>query len=424
MPSRADIEGLLIDTWWFGLTHRIDEQTFLDFARQRVGEGFNAVQMVVGIPPEVAPQHPEAASDAGVAWTLKGQINADYLELARRRIEWLNAIGLTVVVYGAWGMQIDWMGTAFMQRWWRALVEHLDDLNVVYCVTGEADLWIATPRLLLPDRSTDDLHRNASGARPNGLHRKLRRLAGRAVRLSTKLFRPNLEARRRQRWGEVLLALGDSTRRPIVVHPSGHLGAHSHTVIDHSDRLATVTVQTGHSPATRNLHWQLPLRHLGSVSDRFINLEPWYEGILDNFWTDDQLFAYWCNMLAGACSFAYGAHGVWNLGDGRFLAHWGKQTLQQARALPTPGLLGQSHALWLRTLGYDADATTEHEERDGVLLRISRNGKRGRLSFYPDGTACRIEEADEYYLPGSGETCDSPPATGAVVAWRAAGTPA
>ncbi len=421
MPSRADIEGLLIDTWWFGLTHRIDEQTFLDFARQRVAEGFNAIQMVVGIPPEVAPLHPEAASDVGVAWTLNGQINTGYLKMARKRVEQLNAIGLTVIVYGAWGMQIDWVGSDFMRRWWCALIEHLDDLNVIYCVTGEVDLWVATPRLLLPNRSTDDLHGSTAPARANGLRRKLQRLAGRAIRLSAKLFSPDAETRRRRRWGEVLQTLSESTQRPIIVHPSGHPGAYSHALIDHSDRLAAVTVQTGHSPASRNLHWRLPLQYLGTVSDRFINLEPWYEGILGNFWTDDQLFAYWCNMLAGACSFAYGAHGVWNLGDGRFLAHWGGQTLQQARALQTPRLLGQSHALWLRTLSYDPDATTDHEERDDVLLRISRSGKRGRLSFYPDVTACRVEDADEYYLPNSGETRSSPPATGAVIAWRSTG---
>lgn len=414
---RANIEGLLIDTWWFGLTHRLDEPTFLAFARQRVAEGFNAIQLVVGVPPEVAPAHPDAASECGVAWTLKGQINQDYLQLARRRIGQLNDMGLTVVVYGAWGMQIDWMGVAFMRRWWQMLVDTLDDLDVVYCLTGEVDLWIAMPKLLLPNRSTDDL-RGTTPPKANGLRRNLERLAGRAMRFKTRLFKPDAEAHRRRVWGEVLISLSAATQRPILVHPSGLPGAYSHGLIEHSELLAAVTVQTGHGQDSRPLHWQLPLKYLHTEEYRFINLEPWYEGILDNFWAEDQLYAYWCSMLAGACSFAYGAHGVWNVGDGQFLAHWGAQTLAQARALKTPALLGRSHALWLQTLGYDPLARTEYEARGDELLSISRSSTRGCLSFYPDVAACSVESRGELYDPMRGEKLDSLPTEGALLVWQ------
>jgi hypothetical protein len=55
--------------------------------------------------------------------------------------------------------------------------------------------------------------------------------------------------------------------------------------------LAANTAQTGHDINARNRLWRLPLALL--KDDRthrgFINLEPWYEGIKDQFWAADQI---------------------------------------------------------------------------------------------------------------------------------------
>lgn len=53
----------------------------------------------------------------------------------------------------------------------------------------------------------------------------------------------------------------------------------------------------------------------------FINLEPWYEGINNSFFESDQIFAFWTSMLSGASAYCYGSHGIWDVGDGNFLAH-------------------------------------------------------------------------------------------------------
>jgi hypothetical protein len=197
-------------------------------------------------------------------------------------------------------------------------------------------------------------------------------------------------------------------------------GETSADALDRADLLAAVTVQTGHDQASRPLLWEWPQRVAGRQPGRpFINLEPWYEGIRDGFGTADQLFAYWVTMLAGAAAYCYGAHGMWNAGDGAFLAHWGTQSLDAAAALPTPGLLGASHRA-LRQHGLpDARGVTTVDARGGQLRSITRaraDGS-GAATFYPDAALVPAAGAAEgrYFAPGLGEFVVQPPGEGPVV---------
>lgn len=413
------LDNLLIDTWWFGLSARLDDERFEALARQRVREGFNAVQLVAGIPPEVAPGHPQARSSVGVPWDLKGNINEEYLRLARSRIQRLNQWGLRVVVLGGWGMQIDWMGVQFMKRWWQGLIDHLDDLDVVYCVSGEVDLWVDMPGLLLPDRSTDDLKGHVDSAF-SGPRRYAEKVAKKLFRLKTRLLKPYAERHRQNAWGQVSAFIAQRTEHPLIAHTGGLPGTHSHVLISHPELLAAITVQTGHDQTSRTLHWQLPMQLSDAFNLRFINLEPWYEGIRDDFYSADQLYAYWCNMLSGACSFAYGAHGVWNVGDGKFLAHWGAQSLEQAMALPTGRLLGQSHAWFLGHQGYDPLAETVVDAEGGQLMSIVRKTANGSLTFYPEARNYKDSSDGLLFDPLLGEEVDNVPLEGSVVIWNAA----
>lgn len=424
MTTAPKMEELLIDTWWFGLTARLSEAAFLNLARQRKAEGFDAIQLVAGIPPEVAPNHPNAASNVGPAWTLTkpygAKINRDYVRLAARRVQQLNAMGLTVVIYGGWGMQIEWTGVRFMEQWWETLISALDALDVIYCVTGEVDLWTSMPNILLPDKSTDNL-RGSRPVKTNSARRLAEKIAAKAFRLRMKLLNPNVDAQRKQKWGKVLQHMRRLTSRPIIVHPGGQPDTYSGALIEHAEHLAAITVQTGHSQKIRNALWQLPLKHISKRTDRFINLEPWYEGIRNDFWAEDQLFAYWCSILAGACSHAYGAHGLWNVGDGKFLSHWGKQRFAEAKALKTPALLGQSHQFWKETQGFSAEAETIIKEHEGTLVEIQRRDNAGVLTYIP-----RIESSDyqpnsgneAFFKPLRGNVCPALPEAGPVVIWE------
>ncbi|WP_007515914.1 DUF4038 domain-containing protein [Pseudofrankia saprophytica] len=416
----------LADTWWFALTSRLSDDRFGELARLRAAQGFSAVQLVVGIPPEVGPGNASAWSGHGPAWFADGRPNARYLDHARRRIEYLNAVGLKAVVYGCWGHQLAWLGVSGATTWWARLVERLDDLDVLYCLSGETNLWIGAEGALLPDRSTDDLRRSAARARlPGRLKGALRPLRARYVR-----HRHAAAARgRRAGWDQVLGALAASTDRPVLAHVVP--GETSADALDRADLLAAVTVQTGHDQASRPLLWEWPARVARRFPGRpFINLEPWYEGIRDDFGPADQLFAYWVSMLAGAAAYCYGAHGMWNAGDGSFLAHWGKQSLDTAAALPTPGLLGASHRVLLRHGFPDPGGVTTVDAAGGTLRSITRaraDGS-GAVTFYPDaslvpdGPRARVRARPAardgdgwYFAPDQGEPVAQPPGRGPIV---------
>jgi len=54
--KNSNIAGFLADTWWFGLSRRLSEKDFKDLAILRATQGFSAIQLVVGVPPEVGPE--------------------------------------------------------------------------------------------------------------------------------------------------------------------------------------------------------------------------------------------------------------------------------------------------------------------------------------------------------------------------------
>jgi hypothetical protein len=382
--------SFLADTWWYGFTRRFDDARFESLARQRAGEGFTAVQVVAGVPPEVGPAHPEAASAVGPAWSPEGHVNRAYLDLVRHRSERLLGHGLTPVIYGGWGHQIAWLGTQRMTAWWEQLVRTLDDLPVVYCLCGEIDLWIEAPDRLLPDRSTDDLAREAPAESPvSWAKERLRRHLPAGVRRGWRaLVRRTDDAvspaarERRQAWTAVLRVVAERTAQPILVHPLPGRGGRS--TVDAPDLLAAETVQTGHDEATRDDLWRLPLQHhVAHPEQPFVNLEPWYDGIRDSFRGADQVYAYAASMLAGASAHAYGAHGIWNAGDGKFLAHWGTQTFDEARVSPAGAAVGALHRQFVS--GGWAEGRPEVVLDRGRLTAIRRVLPHRTLHYHPGG---------------------------------------
>jgi hypothetical protein len=402
MSRPAEIRPFLADTWWFGLTGRLDDDRFRRLVALRAEQGFTAAQLVVGIPPEVGPAHPAAASPAGPAWDLSGTPNPAYLRLARARIGVMNRHGLAAVVYGAWGPQVDWIGPERMAAWWARVVEACDRLDVVYCLTGESDLWTwpFAARALLPAGSTDELHRP-----------RLRRLRWAAARrLAPAWFR----ARRRARWSAVLADLAGRTERPILVHATAAIAGFD--AVDDPGRLAANSVQTGHARAAEPELWRRPLaaraRHPGRP---VVNLEPWYEGIRGQFWLEDQVRALWMSVGAGARALCYGAHGVWNVGDGAFLAHWGAQGFDEGLRLDTPAVLGATWRMLDRLGALDwpeAAATVE----GGRLVKLRRADGAGRfVEYYPDAADLAPDAPGRAFDPLAGRFAAAPPRAGQAV---------
>jgi hypothetical protein len=406
----GSVAGLLADTWWFGLSQRLTEEESKNLATLRAMQGFSAVQLVVGVPPEVGPENENAKSQVGLPWTLDGEFNQDYLELARERTQYLNGLGFTVIVYGAWGHQIEWLGRERMTQWWLKIIDVLDALDVIYCLCGESNLWVVGgASRLLPDKTTDDLVTNQL---PPMLDSKIKALLTKAGWLLRKhLNKPQFD-KRRDDWSLVLEEISQRTDKPIIIHTIP--GETGYEAVSNPHLLSANTAQTGHDISARNCLWQVPLAlSKGDLAHRgFINLEPWYEGIRDQFWVGDQMFSYWVSMLAGATSYCYGAHGIWNVGDGRFLAHWGKQTFSQARALDTPRLLGLSHKQYL--LRNYPGSETFYETAGEELITIGRKVGEKTTQFFPDVARARHVPGGKIWLPLKGAFTNVLPREGQV----------
>ncbi len=409
--ERPNFDRFLCDTWWYGLTQRVDDKKFEELARLRAHQGFTTVQMVVGIPPEVGPENPNASSEVGPAWDLQGEFNQDYLKHSRERVEYLNSLGLSAILYGAWGQQIEWLGEKKMKNWWSEIVKNFDDLDVMYCLTGESDIWVGEEKKLLPDRSTGEL--NTVRLMPF-LHPRLVYMGKRLINLVNQPLNEGRKAERRNKWSHVLTHVSSMTNKPIFIHVLPNMT--SEEAVNNPRLLDAITVQTGHSDTTRKLLWESPLESAKqNPSKPFINLEPWYEGITGRFKTEDQLYAYWVSMMAGAYAYCYGAHGVWNAGDGKFLAHWGKQTLGEAMRLKTPQLIGSSHKLFIES-GFADYSKVEVEERDGELVNITRSNDKGSVVTYiPDANLVDDLPEGDIFSPLKNEMLKTSPRTGQIV---------
>ena len=398
--DKSDFPPFLCDTWWYGLTSRLSDKQFEGLARLRAEQRFSAVQLVVGIPPEVGPGNENALSKVGPAWNLNGDFNEMYLDYARQQIQFLNSLGLSVLVYGAWGQQIEWLGKERMKDWWKEIVDKVDDLDVMYCLTGESDIWVGQEKQLLPDKTTGESYTG--------------RLGTRVIDLINEQNNTSKQNDRRNKWSEVLSTVSAITKKPVFIHVSP--GMTSREAVKNPELLDATTVQTGHDSNTRRLLWQLPYdTNMEDPNNRFINLEPWYEGITGGFWMNDQLYAYWASMMGGADAYCYGAHGVWNAGDGQFLAHWGRQTLSEAMKLETPRLIGVSHEIFVES-GFMNLKNIEVKEKEGELVEIRRSDEKGSfVSFFPE--VALIEELPEgnIFLPPRGESSEVAPKVGQVV---------
>ena len=78
----------LADTWWMGLSHRLVwPQEFQQLAADRQTKGFNVVQIVAGLYPDMPPFDPRGANEAGFPWeTNYARIRPEYFAAVDQRL--------------------------------------------------------------------------------------------------------------------------------------------------------------------------------------------------------------------------------------------------------------------------------------------------------------------------------------------------
>ena len=269
------------DTWWMGLTTRLDwPHGFQYLTADRVAKGFNVVQIVAGPLPDFdaaeASFDKQQANEAGWSWEPGWTgINPAFYDLADLRIAWLVEQGIVPCIVGMWGYYLSFMGVDKVKRHWRNLVARYGAYPVVWCLAGEANM------------ATYSYHA----------------VAGKAQQEKAVLEKG---------WTEVMQTVRalDPFRNPITIHPSH---PDSRAMVRDAALLDIDMLQTGHGGYSSLKPSVDVLRTCVAGSPRLptLNAEVCYEGIMGGSKDEVQRFLFWTAVTLNACGHTYGAQGIW-----------------------------------------------------------------------------------------------------------------
>ena len=265
------------DTWWMGLCHRLHwPDEFQQLAADRKEKGFNVIQIVAGLYPDMPPFDPRGANEAGFPWeTNYARIRPEYFDAADQRLGYLVDQGFTPCIVGAWGYFMPWMGVEKVKAHWRYLIARYGALPVVWCAAGEANLpWYLAKGFPYDDRKqVARLDRSACGssAATDPFHRPL-------------TLHPPASAVTRRAMPRMIPRLLDFD---MLQTPHGQREA------------VPVTVKT-----VRDSYAAEPVMPV-------IDGEASYEMLNDSLPTEWTRRMFWLCLMNGAAGHTYGANGIW-----------------------------------------------------------------------------------------------------------------
>ncbi|WP_337174513.1 DUF4038 domain-containing protein [Paludisphaera sp.] len=310
------------DTWWMGLSERLAfPDDFRRLVDDRVAKGFNVVQIVAGLYPDMPAFDPRGRNEAGFPWEPDyARINPAYFDAADRRIAELAERGLTPCVVGAWGYHLPWLGEARMKQHWRYLVARWGAYPVVWCVAGET-----TMPFYLSNTKAEDSERQKRG------------------------------------WTEVAAYLReiDPFHRLVTTHPSrtARESVTDPAVLDFDmQQTGHGTPPEGHA-ALASQGWDaMPTMPVISGEARYEALE------INPTLTDaDARKAFWSHVVASGCAgHTYGVNGVWQVnrkdhpyGNSPAGNNWGTTPWDVAMSLPGSSQLAAAARLITSIPGWD-----------------------------------------------------------------------
>lgn len=302
----------LADTWWMGLCERLKwPDDFQQLALDRIDKGFNVIQIVAGLYPDMEPFDERGRNEAGFPWE-KGykRINPEYFRYADRRIKYLVEAGIVPCIVGCWGYHLSFAGTEKMKKHWRYLIARYSAYPVVWCLAGEYDM----PYYLSKDREKD-----------SELLRKGWLEAGRYVKET------------------------DPWKNVLTVHP----GSFTVDVPGFREIIDFDMLQTGHSDnSIGNAVSRVRQAYLAEPAMPVINGESVYEGIGGQCREQVQRLTFWACVLNGACGHTYGANGIWQVnrkekpyGPSPHEMSWGDTPWDEAAEMPGSYQLGLAKRL-------------------------------------------------------------------------------
>jgi len=270
------------DTWWMGLCHRMSwPEDFQKLAADRKEKGFNVIQIVAGLYPDMYPFDPRGANEAGFPWaTNYGSIRPEYFNAADQRIRYLVEQGFTPCIFGAWGHYVTGMGVEKVKQHWRNLIARYGAWPVLWCAAGEANLpWYQVKGFPYDDRQ------------------------------------------QAKDWSDVLrfIRANDPYHRLLTVHPTGLERRSARHVTDDPALLDIDMLQTPHGKrdAVAVTIKNVRLSYEANPVVPVINAEASYEmletpkrGTIPTEWTRRM---FWLCMMNGTAGHTYGANGIWQV---------------------------------------------------------------------------------------------------------------
>lgn len=266
------------DTWWMGLCDRLRwPEDVKTLAADRKAKGFNVIQIVAGLYPDMHPFDERGRNEGGFPWEKDyARINPAYFDAADERLKYLVDEGFTPCIVGAWGYFMPWMGVDKAKQHWRYLIARYGAMPVVWCAAGEANLnWYLAKPFPVDDRKqvTD--------------------------------------------WTEVLryIRATDPYRRPLTIHPTGIGRLSARNCTDDVNLLDFDMLQTPHGqrdavePTVRTMRESYADKPIMPV----INGEAAYEMLSDSLPTQWTRQMFWLCMTTGAAGHTYGANGIWQV---------------------------------------------------------------------------------------------------------------
>jgi Protein of unknown function (DUF4038)/Domain of unknown function (DUF5060) len=266
------------DTWWMGLCHRLRwPEDFQRLLADRKSKGFNVIQIVAGLYPDMHPFDPRGANEAGFPWEKEyTAIRPEYFDAVDTRLRYLVEQGMTPCIVGAWGYFLPMMGVEKMKSHWRYLIARYGAWPVVWCAAGEANLpWYLAKGFPYDDR-----------AQVHG-------------------------------WTDVLrfIRANDPYRRPLTIHPTAINEYTARHATDDAMLLDFDFLQTPHDQRNAVPITVRAVRKSYSAAPRLpvINGEAAYEMLSDSLPTLWTRAMFWLCLTNGAVGHTYGANGIWQV---------------------------------------------------------------------------------------------------------------
>ena len=299
------------DTWWMGLCGRLSwPEDFQALAHNRKEAGFNVIQLVAGLYPDMPLFDERGLGPGGFCWERDlSRINPRFFDEADQRIFHLVEQGLTPCILGAWGYYLPMIGLDNMRRHWRYLVARWGALPVVWVAAGEQNLpwYLESPAEKAASRTRQETD-----------------------------------------WSELVAYLRsiNGFDRPISTHP---VTSARESVTD-ARLLDFEMQQTGHGMPTAHHARRAWQGWRATPTMPVIGAESRYEGLEINptVTARDVREAFWAHTLnSGLAGHTYGANGIWQVntglqpfGQSPTGLCWGNMPWNQAMELPAARQVG------------------------------------------------------------------------------------